>query len=268
MENKTKTCTLLTGAGAVKDSWVPILKAIKSSHWLDEIDVPCANYLLARLVYGVRLYYRQDSEKVKSAFEMCMNEIRKIKKNISDEIDLSHKSGEISCNSEFDEIIMKFAFDYADDLIAMTTNWDCEVDDRLNQILYKMKLGEIKPTHIHGSFRNPQSLYLPTEVINEPYRDIAEIQVLNEEHNNAVVGFKKTNRLLIYGLALSALDCELGHFLSLALREESLEEVLIFDPNHKEVSKRILLSLPQNNKIRVIGYNPRELNPIVYKNRG
>lgn len=260
------TTGLIIGAGAVKNAWAPILRVIKKEYELPSLDADAANCLLATLIYDLREHAGHKAyitEDVKNGYKLVHNRIRV---SIAKEIASSQQKNEIRPHAEFKGIVEKFILPESKFLTFITTNWDTVIDEEISKLVPDEKIRVIGPLHIHGKFDAPARMYLPAEVIGEPYRTEHEKGEMEFDHHVTTKFFLKTNRLIIYGLSLSALDAELlttiygGIMLSTCLGT-----VCIIDPNHEKVALRLRALIGTRRKITILGFCPSDLDrPIDY----
>lgn len=260
------TTGLIVGAGAVVNSWEPILRVIKKEYELQTLDPDSANMLLATMIYDLREQAGRKSfitEEVKRGYKTIHNRIRLA---IGKEIEASQQRGEIRAHKEFKEIVEKFILPDCKFLTFITTNWDTVIDNEISKLVPDEKIRVLGPIHIHGKFDNPSQMYLPTEVISEPYRTEFEKSEIDFEHFVGTKFFLKTNRLIIYGLSLSPLDAELlTTIYGGIMMSTCLDTICIIDPNHEKVATRLKALLSRRKKIAIVGFDPKNLhNPFDY----
>lgn len=116
-----------------------------------------------------------------------------------------------------------------------TTNWDLLFEPyfskgQINQIIY-----------VHGNVKYPDTLYLPTESIVEPYRPYtAESRLHGAIAGKLMSILQDTNQLVIYGLSLSPLDVELGLVIRDGFANTVLpDKVVVIDCNPHLVVERL-----------------------------
>jgi hypothetical protein len=143
---------------------------------------------------------------------------------------------------------------YATDYIAITTNWDTVVD----------KVFEDNVIHLHGIFLNPLTLYLPTEIVYEPYRSKNQRKSHLTSHLKALYALSEADSLLIYGLSLSPLDAELSNILYECLNGEKIKYIIIVDPCYELVIKRMQLHIQKpNSTAKLFGVYPEKLHELL-----
>jgi len=186
-----------------------------------------------------------------------LNEVRA---SISRELKAAEQSREIIAREEFLEVINKFLIPYSLQFMLVTTNWDNVIGIALNTYLSKNFDGIVYPLHIHGSAKNPNTLYLPTEMTKEPYRLHEEEQQIGGLHGSIFRGMEEAHRAIVYGLSISPLDAELCQTLACGWSNSILKEIIIVDPNHEEIAHRINLLLDIKRGIQVKGFFPDKLD--------
>jgi len=101
---------------------------------------------------------------------------------------------------------------------------------------------------------------LPTEVTRENYRTKEEDAAIGNNHGSIWRTLENSNVSIFYGLSLAALDAELGQTLASGWDSKNLEKIIIIDPDHLTISKRVKSHLKHPRKIKIYGYDPRQLN--------
>jgi hypothetical protein len=76
-------------------------------------------------------------------------------------------------------------------------------------------------------------------MVEEPYRDSVVQTRLSNARAHLVRAIDTANVLVIYGLAISPLDVELGEVIAAGLHEGRVEEIQIVDPDFRNVAERI-----------------------------
>jgi hypothetical protein len=102
-----------------------------------------------------------------------------------------------------------------------TTNWDRRVSDAMASA-FPDAARELR--HLHGDIRDCKTLLLPTESAREPYKNAAECRRLMTNLANLIDAIKGATRVVIYGLALGALDIELTNAISRGVDSSHLYE--------------------------------------------
>lgn len=246
------TTVVITGAGAVENSWKPVLNALKPFVNLD-LTPDMANSYLARLVYSVRWAFNENiALEIKKKYLAHLNEV---KKSICFEIEKSQRTNEITTNSFFLEIVSSLRLVPSKKFSFINTNWDTTIDKTLSNLLSKDL--DFPSFHIHGKYLEHSSMYLPSETINELYRDIEANNLIANNHLQMINYIKQAESIILYGISLSALDIELCHILSIGLENGNLREAIIIDKDPPTVEGRfkMLLSNPYDIEIKKVAIN-------------
>jgi hypothetical protein len=113
--------------------------------------------------------------------------------------------------------------------------------------------------YLHGTYS--VGLYLPGEVIDEPYRGPDNRSEFLSSAVSTVHELRDASRLVVYGLSISPLDAELGFLLQAAARQrkQPFAEVFVVDPNHKEVIQTLRVHLGSQN---YLGVDPSQLRDL------
>lgn len=254
---------LIVGAGAVENAWHPVVRAINKTFDV-ETDVDGANFLLARSICVLKFYAEvASSGKYIEMFAGMKRDISIVKKYISQELKEAQQGGEIKVRSEFKQILDKFVTnDIRNKAWLVSTNWDEVVDDEINK-LYQSNNPDntkVKCFHLHGSFRCPENMYLPSEITGEIYRTkIEKIEIANE-HSIVMDMLNHADRVILYGLSLDPLDAELNQTLYSGWLSNNIKEIIVINPEHNKVAKRVKLLLDKEFPVNVIGVCPSNLN--------
>ena len=232
--------TLLLGSGAVRNSWVPVNRALAETFGF----VPAAdggNLAFATLVFQLRWLHTPKPKakmlpKAVAAFrEQRLREFNKLRAQIARELDMAVGGGELVVRPELEMIERSYFTDGIQRVI--TTNWDGTIDARLPH-------ADI--CHLHGHVENSNTLYLPSESVEEPYREVDERQYLRDRIAHAFSLLdEKTHHLVIWGLSLSPLDVELSILLGEALPGWRECRVTVIDPRPRDVAERVRFQCPK-----------------------
>ena len=71
---------------------------------------------------------------------------------------------------------------------------------------------------------------------------------------------RNANRSVLYGISLDPLDAELNQTLASGWLSANMKEIIIVNPQHDKVAKRVKLLLEKIHPIKVVGYHPDNLN--------
>ncbi len=254
-DDKQKKSVIVAGAGAVVNAWRPILKALEP--WYDfPLEPDGANSFLARVVYLLRWWKTDHGGEAKQELDSWLEKHATIKRDIAWELKLAEANGEIKARPSLALLMEKLVVGYSPCFGLVTTNWDTVVPQAIRSVLGADYEVCVEPHHLHGSVANPETLYLPSEVIREPYRQPNaehEIGVMHSTVINLIAGAKRT---ILYGLSIDPLDAELSQVLSEAWNCSSMEEILIVDPKHEKIAHRVNLLVARERNVRIVGINP------------
>lgn len=175
----------------------------------------------------------------------------------------AQESCEIKPRTELKEIFDKFTNEGIDKISVVTTNWDEVLDKAINQIFQWGRSGNTRPVecyHLHGSIRNPGMMYLPSEITMETYRSKNEENIFGIYHGNFMNLLQTSHKTILYGISLDPLDAELNVSLASSWISKNNKEIIIINPNHKLVAERVRLLLDSKSSVKILGYDPGELN--------
>jgi hypothetical protein len=254
---KHQSIALFVGAGAVKNAWKPIIRAVQPPYFLDELTSEGANSGLARLVYNLRWFSNNPGE----GLDKCKQILETAKLRISEEIKSALLRNEIMIRDEFSKIVDQILKSDCNRLMIVSTNWDTIVEDAVNSNTTIQRLfGKIYAAHIHGVYLDPKNIYLPTEIVEEFYRTEEERRFLGGMHAAVLQAMTAAQVIIIYGLSISPLDAELTQIISASCYLPNIKAIKIVDPNHKAVAEKINLLITYPSEITVEGYVPSDLD--------
>lgn len=224
--------TLLIGSGAVRNSWVPVNRALQETFGF----VPGgegSNFAFANLVFQLRRLERAKAQLLVRAFEAFrekrIKEFNDLRTRIGRHLDVAMAGGELVVRPEL-EMIRRSYFTGAIERV-ITTNWDGAIDAALPGATI---------CHLHGHVRDTNTLYLPSETAEEPYRREDERKYLRDRITQAFELLDETmQHLIIWGLSLSPLDIELGIVVGEAFFNRRDCRITVIDPRAREVAERV-----------------------------
>lgn len=255
-----KTAALIVGAGAVANAWAPVLRALQPFYGFSLTD-DGATSVLARLVHLLRFWAQNPTSHAASELAKLKRFLSLIRSSIAVELEQAEASGELSVREQFNDIVQSTIAGYGDRFILVNTNWDLVVDTAFPVAIAKgWNLKDFNAVHIHGSRKNSDLMYLPSEVTWEPYRTAAEQQTLGGTHAAVWRALEGAGRVVVYGLSLHPLDAELCQTLAAGLDSGVEKEVLVITPDHKSVAHRINLLVNPARRIKVLGMTPDNLS--------
>lgn len=258
---KTVNTSLIVGAGAIENAWKPIIKAMEP-HYELKLDGDCANSIFARIVYLLRWFGSIDEISAKEYLKNHLDFANELKVKIAKELMEAENSGELKPRPQFEEIVKKFVLVPNNRFVVISTNWDTVIDKAINVIAkcdFPNKGSDILTHHVHGSINEPRTMYLPTEVTRENYRTEKEDEEIGTNHSSLWQTIEKSQVSILYGLSLSPLDAELAQTLAVGWANKNLEKIIIIDPDHLVISKRVKCNLQEPKKIKIFGFHPNDL---------
>ena len=232
---------LIVGAGAVENSWKPIIRALQPLNNNLELDRDSANSMLSGIIHTMR--YFSHKEKIHSAnIDKEASIYNSIRKLICNEIEKSIITQELKVRPELENILRKYVIELKGKILVVNTNWDDTIEKYINN--YKPSNdfefeSQIIGMHIHGKYTDYKTLYLPSEISHEKYRSAEEVNHFSQINAETLVLLEKCNIAIIYGLSLDPMDAELTQIISMGLDNDNLKEVIIIDPCPDIVSNRI-----------------------------
>lgn len=243
----------LLGAGVVRNSWLPVLRALQETDFPDVATSEGANFAMARLVYAGREVHRSNTTAgFQEQFRVQLNRIRHA---IGRALLEAQAGGELSVRSEFRNIMEAVVRRPGAQVALGTTNWDFVIERAL-----KDEGLDNDVVHLHGTCEAGRGLYLPTEVAEEPYRTQTERASLVGSRGTLLRTMQRATHLVLYGLALSPLDAELGQVLASGMNGSTIREVLIVDPCYPAVAERLAgLTDFGSAPVQVVGTHPLDL---------
>lgn len=261
-ESSIEKIAFIVGAGAVENAWQPILKLFEDDLGY-KIDADGANCRFARLVYLMRFYATGTFPDAPKLLKGLSEEVLNMKTEIADALISAEKNGQIRARKELKEILYKFIFSPIHKSVLISTNWDTVIDNAINvygESNHPQSGSDIESLHFHGNVKEPHSLYLPSEVVREPYRSDKDDMELGTLHGTTWMTIEHCTKTILYGLSIDPLDAELSQTLAAGWSSPNLKEVIIINPEHKKVSQRVKLLLSEKYPARISGYSPSNLN--------
>jgi len=240
--------TLIIGSGALENAWSPVYRAIKKVTSLDLNNPDLANLVMARLIFNVRFFndaVAKCSEKVRVQAEISLNESREYLRNfrncLADELRKSSADREVFLRKDQIKIVKSHL---KGEFSIVTTNWDVESAKILgNSILIPL----------HGSFENPDGLYLPAEASFDRNSSIQIERQHAATHFAAAEHIGSAFVLIFWGLGINALDAELTVVLSTAFHEKLSRKlnyrVVIVDRDPMFVARKLQMFGVDEDKI-------------------
>jgi hypothetical protein len=204
----SRKIAFIVGSGAVENAWKPILNVIdKDSGY--KTDADGANCYFARLVYLMRFYATGTFPGAKEKSLSLIRDFNRFKSEISKALITSEEEKQIFARRELKDILYKFVFSRVNKTVLITTNWDMVIDNAINVLgesNYPKSNSDIQSLHIHGSIKTPNGMYLPSEVVREPYRTKEDDIAMGSLHGTAWRALEEANITILYGLSVDPLE--------------------------------------------------------------
>jgi hypothetical protein len=253
---------LITGAGAIENAWIPIIRVLEPDYKF-EFDIDSSNCFLALLVYQLRVVASEESHESREHLKLMLQDYKRLKQQLSRSLIYSQQHNQTIVRKEFYSILDKFIFLQHIKSVQITTNWDTLIDEAANFYGHNSENGlkeRIKTFHIHGSVLAPETLYLPSEIVKEPYRSKEESLEMTKNHSSVFKTVLESNRTILYGLSLDPLDAELSQILAMGWNSNNTKEIIVINPDHGKVAKRVKLLLNSyNSNVKILAYSPFDL---------
>jgi len=250
--------TLIVGAGAVENAWKPVISAFGVDSAVKTPDQ--ANFTLARIVYLMRFAANNNLDDSRDDIKTFKKDMRLIKEAIGYELVEAENQNLIRARPELENILLQHVLVDTKNLMLINVNWDKVIEHEIEQIMSRRAPNfKLHPIHIHGSTDSTANLYLPSEIVNEPYRSEEERKELGEYHAASLAAVEAANRIVLYGLSLDPLDAELNSILYSGCFEENTREIIVINPDHENVCNRLLTMIQIGHKLKVYGVDPGNL---------
>lgn len=187
-----------------------------------------------------------------------LDALSRVKRAIAAALSAAETGPLLSVQPEFDDIFDTLVCQGSERVYLITTNWEGTAERAARR-----KLPGIDALYLHGRASEADRLYLPSEIVEEPYRTEPERQYLSNARAHAARAMGSATRLVIYGLAVSALDAELGALLFAAVHQSTVKEVHVVDPCHRDVVERLLTLEPLGtSELPIYSRSPSALQTI------
>lgn len=251
---------LITGTGAVKNGWLPVLKGLERV-FPSAVPHSDPNLVFATVVHKLRWLDSQlDSGKhnttrlarLQNAFDRTVSEYQKIKKAIIEELDKAHAYGVICPRDELK--LLDYLY-LSTETRIITTNWDSTTRDFAGN--------RFETLFLHGC--TSKTLFLPSETIEERYRKRANLEAPLDMAAALAMKWLQDygDRLVIYGLSLSPLDVELGLVIADGFHGTSHpKSAVIVDPDYEVVKQRLRFFVPH---VEPECYRPADLSRLMHE---
>lgn len=258
MDSSPKRTALIVGAGAVENAWSPVAAALKQVYG-DNFPTTTAasNAIFADIVWGLRwLHFVRRTERKRERraqldreCRRALNKYRKVKRRVALQLRRAERAREIQTRPQLRDLI---ALHVGAAYCVLTTNWDTTLERFLKEN-YKQSPPVV---HLHGTAKDADSLFLPSEVIEEPYRPWRDNRRLGGRRLWLIQQIARCDELVVYGLSFDPLDAELGRIV--AAGAQKLKKIVVVDLEPGTVKDRLnALLLPKPPPIE-----PREVQRV------
>jgi hypothetical protein len=245
------------GSGAVTGAWLPVVEALRTTGFRDLVTAEGANFAMARLVYVARLAHLEQNRGGLGKHRHEINaKLTEAKHAIADALVRAETDGTLHVRPEFASVMKQFVLVRPARFAALvTTNWDRTIERAARGFQ-----DDWQALHVHGSVADPEHLYLPTELVEEPYRTRAQRTYLKSHRGELTAAIGQATRIVVYGLALSPLDPELGQVIASGVHHSHVREISVVDPNYVEVAERFAtLDDIGSDKLPIHCWHPSDL---------
>jgi hypothetical protein len=247
---------VIVGTGAVSGAWDPVLRALQTNGFPDVVSADGANFALARMVYiGRGICLRKELKDAPAILASYKAKLIGLRRAITLELGIAREH--LRVRPPFRDVMEQVVRWPAAQVTFATTNWD----DAVARALAELD-PQIRCHHLHGTCDDPERLYLPTEIVEEPYRDDSEASELQTRRKHLTYHVDKAHRIVLYGVSLSPLDVELAQILASGMAgRTSVRELRIVDPNYPAIAERVMgVTYEGNPDVRVFGTHPARLS--------
>lgn len=262
METNPEKICLIVGSGAVANSWNPILKVLQPDYNFS-LDADSANTFLAGFIYHLRFMAVRKEKEGQEQLQKILHDFNSIKHRICYELNLSQQNKNIFPQKEFSQILDKFIFQKNVEFTLISTNWDFVIDNSINEYGRSIESadGRINTFHLHGDISNFRHLYMPSEIVSEAYRIKEDEITMRRNHTIVMRTLASSNKTILYGLSLDPLDAELLQILGLGWNSQNQKEIIIINPDHSKVAKRVKIVLNDfDRSINIYAFSPYDLS--------
>jgi hypothetical protein len=239
---------LFAGAGAVERSWEPVRRALRKT-FPALLTADNAAFAVAHLVYQLRLACSRPAaeDPAHALGEQLRGRLERVRREIAGELRRAQDAGELRTHVSFDRVVERLALAEDAAFTLITTNWDEVVDRRVRELCGPIRAKQLSIHHLHGRLSEPDSLYLPSEMRCEPYRDQAEARALDALHTAAMRDLERADRMIVYGVSLSPLDVELAFAIGEVCRRGTLADIHVIDRDACAVAERLSITLGRSD---------------------
>lgn len=262
METNPEKICLIIGSGAVANSWDPILKALQPEYTFS-LDSDSANTFLAVFIYQLRFMALRKEKEGQEILQKMLNDFNAIKYRICQELNIAQQNKNIFPQKEFYQILDKYIFQKNVEFTLISANWDFVIDNAINEYGHSKESadGRINTFHLHGDISNLRHLYMPSEIVSESYRIEEDEITMRRNHTVVMRTLASSNKTILYGLSLDPLDAELLQILGLGWNSPNQREIIIINPAHEKVARRVKVVLNDFDRdIDIFAFSPTDLS--------
>jgi len=262
METNPEKICLIVGSGAVANSWDPIIKVLQPEYTF-KFDPDSANTFLAVFIYQLRFMALRKEKEGQEYLQKMLQNFNSIKHRICEELRIAQINKSILPQKEFSQILDKYIFQKNVKFTLISTNWDFVIDDAINKYGHSKDSsdGRINTFHLHGDITNPGHMYMPSEIVSETYRLEDDDIAMRKNHTIVIRTLANSNKTILYGISLDPLDAELLQILGLGWNSSNLREIIIINPKHDIVAKRVKIVLNNfDHNIDISAFSPADLS--------
>jgi hypothetical protein len=238
-------CVFFVGTGAIEGAWPPVMAAIEEAAPGIKLNgnEKVANAWFAHRVYELRQWaalahvsaaeltarqgeplkpgeHRDYLERARVGLDKARQRDGELKSLIAKHVHAALQRKSIYVRPSFLSAFQRHAGGTPDSVAVLTTNWDLTLEQQLPK--------EMEILHLHGTTIDTSTLYLPTEMGDEPYRTPDErVSFFQNSYKwQHIAGAK---RVIIYGLSMSPLDPELSLMFQTGILSKVKPDITIMD---------------------------------------
>lgn len=254
----TPKTALFVGAGAVERAWDPVVSALQ--HFTPvEINADQASCMLTRSVFLSRFFSSFiGHECVDANYDL----LQKQKERLAEELMLAEQRGFIRAREDIEWVVNHLLLPRSPVFYVVSTNWDHTVDTAIKKVLSAHAGTQTRVFHLHGSYNEPATLYLPSEISSESYREESHTQEIGGRHVGLMDTLSELEHLVVYGLSLDPLDAELTQTISTIIDSPAIKSIDILDLNPERVAGRISLLMKNPTQPRIKCIRPSDISMI------
>lgn len=201
LDYQASDTVFIVGNGAIVNGWEPVKEAFERAGGIDELLLDPAEPF-SYLVYELRVLARKKdiNPSVARLYRKRYRFMNKLRRAIAHAFKKAADTGKI-CLKVPRDAAFKDLFSRGKTSI-ITTNWDT---------LLHRDFSEYPILSLHGWVNDARTLYLPSEITFEPYRDFRDLQAqkLSAAHRAAIELLQNARHVVLWGISLSMYDAEI-----------------------------------------------------------